>query len=89
MLPVIPDSEQHFEQIAQRFTDISVALLPIGAFLPEWFMGPHHLSPRDAVRAHGILNARTSIAAHFGTFPLGDDGQHEPEEALREALQNC
>jgi L-ascorbate metabolism protein UlaG (beta-lactamase superfamily) len=79
----------HFEQIAQRFTNISVDLLPIGAFLPEWFMGPHHLSPADAVKAHGILRARTSIAAHFGTFPLGDDGQHDPEEALRDALQSA
>jgi len=79
----------HFEQIARRFPDISVALLPIGAFLPEWFMGPHHLSPADAVRAHAVLKARTSIAAHFGTFPLGDDGQHEPENALLEALRTA
>jgi len=78
----------HFEKIAQRFTTISAALLPIGAFLPEWFMQPHHLAPKDALRAHDILNARTSIAAHFGTFPLGDDGQHEPEEALANALKN-
>jgi L-ascorbate metabolism protein UlaG (beta-lactamase superfamily) len=52
-------------------------------------MRPHHLSPRDALQAHGILHARTSIAAHFGTFPLGDDGQHEPEEALADALQSA
>jgi len=79
---------QHFSQIAQRFTNIRVAMLPIGAFLPEWFMAPHHLSPLDALRAHTILNARTSIAGHFGTFPLGDDGQHEPEIALADALKN-
>jgi len=79
----------HFEQIAKRFPNINVAMLPIGAFLPEWFMAPHHLSPRDALQAHAILNARTSIAHHFGTFPLGDDGQHEPEEALADALQSA
>jgi L-ascorbate metabolism protein UlaG (beta-lactamase superfamily) len=79
---------EHFEHIAQRFTNISIALLPIGAFLPEWFMAPHHLSPKDAVRAHDVLKARTSIANHFGTFPLGDDGQYEPEEALTDALKN-
>lgn len=79
----------HFKQIAERFRDISVALLPIGAFLPEWFMGPHHLSPADALRAHFILRARTSIAAHFGTFALGDDGQFEPEAALMDALRSA
>jgi L-ascorbate metabolism protein UlaG (beta-lactamase superfamily) len=77
----------HFEQIEKRFNDISVALLPIGAFLPKWFMAPHHISPHDALRAHDILNAHTSIAEHFGTFPLGDDGQHEPEENLMDALE--
>lgn len=77
----------HFEQIARRFPDMSVALLPIGAFLPEWFMAPHHLSPADAVRAHTVLKARTSIASHFGTFPLGDDGQYEPENTLLDALR--
>jgi L-ascorbate metabolism protein UlaG (beta-lactamase superfamily) len=79
---------QHFEQIAQRFPDINIALLPIGAFLPEWFMGPHHLAPNNAVRAHTVLGARTSIGNHFGTFPLGDDGQHDPQEALADALQD-
>jgi len=78
----------HFRQIARRFPDISVALLPIGAFLPEWFMGSHHLSPANALKAHRILHARTSIAAHFGTFPLGDDGQYEPEQALLDALRS-
>jgi len=79
----------HFEQIAARFPDISVALLPIGAFLPEWFMAPHHLSPRDALRAHMVLNARTSIASHFGTFPLADDGQYEPEQGLLDVLRSA
>jgi L-ascorbate metabolism protein UlaG (beta-lactamase superfamily) len=79
----------HFEQIASRFPDISAALLPIGAFLPEWFMAPHHLSPADALRAHFILNARTSIATHFGTFPLADDGRLEPETALLDALRRA
>ena len=49
---------------------------------------PSSLTAR-CLKAHGILRARTSIAAHFGTFPLGDDGQHEPEEALRDALRTA
>jgi len=76
----------HFEQIAQRFPNLRLALLPIGAFQPVWFMAPHHLSPQDALRAHLILKTRTSIAMHYGTFRLGDDKQNEPAETLQAAI---
>lgn len=76
----------HFARIAERFPKIRAALLPIGAFLPRWFMAPMHMSPDDAVRAHEILGAQTSIPMHYGTFDLGDDGEHEPVEELRRAI---
>jgi L-ascorbate metabolism protein UlaG (beta-lactamase superfamily) len=76
----------HFEQIGNRFTSIRLALLPIGAFQPEWFMAPHHMSPPDALKAHFILRTHTSVAMHYGTFRLGDDQQNEPVEALRSAI---
>jgi L-ascorbate metabolism protein UlaG (beta-lactamase superfamily) len=76
----------HFELIKQRFGDMRLALLPIGAYLPRWFMKPVHISPADAVAVHKLLGASTSVAIHFGTFPLGDDGQYEPLEALGHAL---
>ena len=77
----------HYEAIYRRFGAVRLALLPIGAFRPEWFMGPIHMSPTDAVKAHLALHAGTSVAIHFGTFPLADDGQTEPVEKLGEALQ--
>jgi L-ascorbate metabolism protein UlaG (beta-lactamase superfamily) len=76
----------HFEQIKARFPDIRAALLPIGAYLPRWFMQPMHMSPDDVVRAHEILGAQTSIPIHYGTFDLGDDGELEPIEHLRHAI---
>lgn len=72
----------HFEEIAQRFGPLRLALLPIGAYKPEWFMWPGHMGPADALKAHGVLKAQTSIAMHFGVFPFGDDGQHEAVEVL-------
>ena len=72
----------HFKQIADRFGKTRLALLPIGAFLPRWFMSPTHLSPSDALEAHFILDAQTSIAMHFGTFKLGDDGRTEATDLL-------
>ncbi len=75
-----------FEEIRKKFGRPRLALLPIGAFRPRWFMGPVHLSPDEAVEAHQILGAGTSLAVHFGTLRLGDDGQFEPVEELFRSL---
>ena len=77
----------HLEQIASQFPEIDLAILPIGAFRPEWFMGEVHMSPEEAVKAHLQLAARVSVASHFGTFRLADDGEEEPVERLRMALK--
>jgi L-ascorbate metabolism protein UlaG (beta-lactamase superfamily) len=79
----------HFDQIAARFTNIRLALLPIGAFRPRWFMSPAHMSPEEAVRAHQVLRASTSVGIHFGTFRLADDGQDEPVTELQRAIQGA
>ena len=77
---------KHFAEVRERFRDIRLALLPIGAYLPRWFMKPAHISPVEAVDAHLTLGAKTSVAIHFGTFDLGDDGELEPVENLRKAI---
>ena len=77
---------KHFAEIGEKFGAIRVALLPIGAYLPRWFMKPAHISPDEAIDAHHALRARTSIAMHFGTFRLGDDGETQPVDDLKKAL---
>lgn len=73
----------HFGRIRERFAPIRVAMLPIGAFRPVWFMRAVHISPGEAVRAASALEAEVAIPMHYGTFHLGDDGQDEPLEVLR------
>jgi L-ascorbate metabolism protein UlaG (beta-lactamase superfamily) len=77
---------RHFAMIAERFPAIRVAMLPIGAYLPRWFMQPVHISPEEAVQAHNILRASMSIPMHYGTFHLGDDGEMQPLDDLRAAI---
>ncbi len=79
----------HIEQIAEHFPEIDLSILPIGAYRPEWFMGEVHMSPADAVEAHGKLRSKVSVASHFGTFSLADDGEDEPPEVLRELLERA
>jgi L-ascorbate metabolism protein UlaG (beta-lactamase superfamily) len=77
----------HFAETRRLFGPMRLALLPIGAYRPKWFMSPVHTSPAEALRAHHDLDAGTSIGIHFGTFALADDGQTEPTDDLRAALE--
>ena len=79
----------HFAQIGRRLRPIRLALLPIGAYRPVWFMGPVHMSPAEALTAHRDLDAATSVAIHHGTFALADDGQDEPAQALERGLSEA
>lgn len=74
------------EKIKERYQKFLLAFLPIGAFKPEWFMGPVHISPEEAVKIHKDLNIETSVAIHFGTFKLADDGQNEAKDKVKEII---
>ena len=78
----------HFATTRDRFGSPTLALLPIGAYEPPWFMSPVHMGPDEAMRAHHILGAKTSIAIHHGTFQLGDDAIDTPGKMLRDSLMD-
>jgi len=73
----------HFGWIRDRFGPPRLALLPIGAYEPRWFMASVHMNPEDAAEAHRALGAATSIAIHHGTFQLADEALDEPRRCLR------
>ncbi len=77
----------HFREIATRLGPIDLALLPIGAYEPRWFMKDIHMNPAEAVQAHFDLAARRSVAMHFGTFQLTPEGIEEPVRELAKALR--
>jgi L-ascorbate metabolism protein UlaG (beta-lactamase superfamily) len=74
-----------FHDVRQRFGPIDLALLPIGAYEPRWFMQSVHMNPAEAVQAHLDLEASASLGMHFGTFRLTTEGIDEPLRALEEA----
>ena len=59
-----------------------MALLPIGAYEPRWFMETQHMDPADAVEAHVVLGAKQSLAMHWGTFQLTDEAIEAPLRGL-------
>jgi L-ascorbate metabolism protein UlaG (beta-lactamase superfamily) len=76
----------HFAEIGRRFPGIHLALMPIGAYAPRWFMRTQHMDPEEAVQAHLACGARASLAMHFGTFfRLTDEPIDEPARLLEAA----
>ena len=59
-----------------------LAILPIAAYEPRWFMEDAHMTPEEAVAAFELLDARQAIATHFGTFNLTDEPWDEPARRL-------
>jgi L-ascorbate metabolism protein UlaG (beta-lactamase superfamily) len=74
-----------FREVGERLGPIDLALLPIGAYEPRWFMRAVHMNPAEAVQAHIDLGSPESVAMHFGTFQLTTEGIDAPLRALDEA----
>jgi len=75
-----------FADIGTRFGGFDLAVIPIGAYAPRWFMATHHVDPSEAVKIHRDLGARRSLGVHWGTFVLTDEPLDEPPRKLAEAL---
>lgn len=85
-----------FGAIARRFGPFDVAMLPVGAYDPRWFMRSVHMDAEEAVRAYGDLRAARASAPrsvmvpiHWGTFKLTDEPMDEPPKRARAAWQRA
>jgi L-ascorbate metabolism protein UlaG (beta-lactamase superfamily) len=79
-------NDHTFKEIGKKMGTMKVSLLPIGAYKPEWFMSPIHVSPEQAVKIHLDVKSTLSIGTHFGTFSLADEGAEDPVNDLKIAL---
>ncbi len=77
-----------FTEIGERYAPIDVALMPIGAYKPRWFMHPVHVNPAEALQAYLDLNARYFAAMHWGTFDQTDELLDQPPKDLQKAVDS-
>jgi L-ascorbate metabolism protein UlaG (beta-lactamase superfamily) len=75
-----------FRAIRTEFGPARLALLPIGAYAPRWFMQAAHMDPDEAVLAFHDLGAADALGYHWGTFRLTDEPIEEPAARLAAAL---
>lgn len=76
-----------FKEIARRCGSPDAALLPIGAYDPEWFMRRQHMNPEDALHAAQDLDARRILPMHWGTYQLTDEWLGEPPHKVVELAE--
>ena len=80
---------QDFSDTQKRFADrqtpakgggFDLALIPLGAYEPRWFLEEQHVSPAEAVLIHQNLKAKRSVGLHWGTFSLTDELDQPPKD---------
>ncbi|MEH2473211.1 L-ascorbate metabolism protein UlaG (beta-lactamase superfamily) [Nitrobacteraceae bacterium AZCC 2161] len=79
-------SGAHFRRVRDAHGPLRLAILPIGAYEPRWFMKDQHMNPDDAVKALADCGAEQALAHHHGTFQLTDEAIDAPATGLDVAL---
>ena len=72
----------HFRTAHERHGPFRLAILPLGAYEPRWFMRDQHMNPEDAMLAFRDCGAAFGLGHHFGTFQLTDEAIDAPRDAF-------
>lgn len=75
-----------FRDIRSRHGTPDIALIPIGAYEPRWFMSAQHVAPEESVRIFEDIGANQALGIHWGTFQLTNESRDEPRDLLRACL---
>lgn len=76
-----------FKTIGERWPNMDLSLIPIGTYVPEQFMQPVHISPREAVQIHKEVKSNLSLGMHWKTFCLSDEPLERPPFDLYLAMK--
>lgn len=74
--------DTHFLAIADEFSRIDIALIPVGPCEPRSWMKHSHINPEEAGKAFLDINAQHFVPMHWGTFFFGVDSFADPINRL-------
>jgi N-acyl-phosphatidylethanolamine-hydrolysing phospholipase D len=80
-------NDVQFKQIGDAIQSLDLAFIPIGAYVPRWFMKYYHVNSNEAVKIHQDVHAKKSIGMHWGTFPLTAEEPIDPKTKLEIELE--
>ena len=78
---------RYFKRDMQKFGQFRLALLPMGAYEPRWFMEYAHMDPSDMVKAHTDLGKPYTIPSHYDVFKLADESYGDALIALKKSIK--
>ena len=88
-VPADQTLEDTFRRVAEAHGPLRLAILPIGAYEPRWFMKDQHVNPEEAVQIFQDLGCKQALAVHWGAFQLTDEALDEPPKALAMARERA
>lgn len=77
---------RYFKRAKEKYGNFRLALLPMGAYEPRWFMKYAHMNPEEMVNAHWDLGGPWTVPSHYDVFKLTDEGMGEASKALEEVI---
>jgi len=77
----------HFAQIRERYGDMDICIMPVGAYKPDFIMKHSHMNPDESMQAFRDLGGKVFVPMHYGTFILSDEPLSEGIGMARAAAE--
>lgn len=77
---------RNYRAAAEKYGGFRLAVLPIGAYEPRWFMKGQHQNPVEAVEGFQLCGAAFAAGHHWGTVQLTNEAIEEPRQAVHLVL---
>ena len=78
---------ENYRAAGGKYGSFRLAILPVGAYEPRWFMEAQHQNPKEAVEGMKLCNAAFAAGHHWATFHLTNEAIDEPLALLQDALE--